>query len=67
MLFRSLLLDEPFTGMDVELKSGLFGLIKAAAVARPVILVTHDREDIDSLADQLWLADGPPLMVKNTE
>lgn len=62
-----MLLDEPFTGMDAELKTGLFGLIEAAAAARPVILVTHDREDIDSLADQLWLADGPPLMVKNSK
>ena len=42
---RLVLLDEPFTGMDSDLKADLFGLVRAAASERPVILVT-DRKSV---------------------
>ncbi len=35
-----LLLDEPFTGMDIDLKKKLFSLLQEAAIRRLVVLVT---------------------------
>jgi ABC-type nitrate/sulfonate/bicarbonate transport system ATPase subunit len=56
-----LLLDEPFLGMDAELKQSLDALIRETARIRPVLLVTHDLSDIERLADLVLLAEGPPL------
>ncbi|MBF8221385.1 thiamine ABC transporter ATP-binding protein [Halomonas sp. 328] len=55
-----LLLDEPFTGLDHANRQGLWALVKRqqqAGVA--VLLVSHDREDIEALAQRrLALVDG---------
>ena len=40
---QTLLLDEPFTGMDAELVADAVNATKRLAGARPTILVTHDR------------------------
>jgi putative thiamine transport system ATP-binding protein len=44
---RSLLLDEPFTGLDAERRRKIRGFTFAEAHDRnlPVVLVTHDRDD----------------------
>ncbi|MEQ6916088.1 ATP-binding cassette domain-containing protein [Halomonas aquatica] len=50
---RILLLDEPFSGLDETTRDGLWGLVrrqKAAGAA--VLLVSHDRDDIEALADR---------------
>ena len=62
-----MLLDEPFTGMDAELKTSLFDLLRRAAEDRPVILVTHDISDINQLSDLLLNAEGPPLNLTRVE
>lgn len=62
-----MLLDEPFTGMDAELKQRLFGLLREAASERPVILVTHDIPDIEALSDVVYLAEGPPISLSAAE
>lgn len=41
-----LLLDEPFTGLDRALTQTLAGLIRVAAEQKPVIMVTHNAEEI---------------------
>ena len=46
---RTLLLDEPFTGMDAELVADAVNAAKRLAGARPTILVTHDRAAADLL------------------
>ena len=46
---RTLLLDEPFTGMDAELVADAVNATKRLAGARPTILVTHDRAAADLL------------------
>lgn len=55
-----LLLDEPFTGLDEDTRRGLWAQVlrhKAQGVA--VLLVSHDRDDIEALADrQLRLEAG---------
>lgn len=45
----TLLLDEPFTGMDPDTMHRAAALLKERAGARPVLLATHDREAIEAL------------------
>ena len=42
-------LDEPFTGLDEENRRRAALCIAAAAETKPVILVTHDRTELDLL------------------
>ena len=44
-----LLLDEPFSAVDEETKSGLLSLIKQYANTHAVVLVTHDHDEIEAL------------------
>jgi ABC-type sulfate/molybdate transport systems ATPase subunit len=48
-----LLLDEPFSSVDRQVRSSLYELIRAVSpsVAGPTIYVTHDAEDAASLAE----------------
>jgi ABC-type sulfate/molybdate transport systems ATPase subunit len=48
-----LLLDEPFSSLDREMRTALYGVIRAISprVAGPTIYVTHDREDARNLAE----------------
>ena len=45
----TLLLDEPFTGMDPETMKKAAALLKARCQDRNVLLATHDREAIEAL------------------
>lgn len=56
-----LLLDEPFQGMDQQLKGRLYPLILQAAEHKPVVIVSHDWAELGSLADICYRASGPPL------
>lgn len=66
LAFKSgiLLLDEPFQGLDAELKKLVYELIREAGRSRLIVLVTHDAADILQLADSILLASGPPLSLK---
>ena len=44
-----LILDEPFRGLDDGNKSIVIDLIRLEAKHSPVLLVTHDPSDVDSL------------------
>ena len=46
---KTLLMDEPFTGMDAELVEDAVAVTKRLAGERPTILVTHDRTAADLL------------------
>lgn len=49
-----LLLDEPFTGMDRELRRDVvIPLIKEYSAGRPAVLVTHESADIELLAGSI--------------
>ncbi len=51
-----LLLDEPFTGLDVESVAHLTGRLRALAAAGTlVILATHDLDIVSTLLDRAWL------------
>lgn len=45
----TLLLDEPFTGMDPAAVAAAAGLLNERCAARPVLLATHDRAAISAL------------------
>ncbi|WP_438447794.1 ABC transporter ATP-binding protein [Gorillibacterium sp. sgz5001074] len=63
-----LLMDEPYKGLDRELKLGLMedllSFVRRAGVT--VLLVTHDVEEALLLADEVLLLQGPPLAVRRT-
>lgn len=44
-----LILDEPFKGLDEELKKQVINYIRKMVKGKTVIIITHDREDIDLL------------------
>ena len=55
-----LLLDEPFNGLDEGTWQDLVPLIQQTAESRPVVLVTHIREQIEALgAAVIPLGDAP--------
>lgn len=59
-----LLLDEPFNGVDEETKKLLYPLILEAAEHKPVILVTHHRQEAEALGAKILELTGPPLKIK---
>jgi molybdate transport system ATP-binding protein len=71
---RVLLLDEPLTGMDAELKSAIVDDLRAwnAAKGIPILYVTHSREEVDALGERVIALDngrvvssGAPIDVLN--
>lgn len=52
---RALLLDEPLTGLDAELKSAIVDDLRAwnAAKRIPILYVTHSREEVDALGESV--------------
>lgn len=71
---RLLLLDEPLTGLDAELKSSIVDDLRAWNVAKsiPILYVTHSREEVDALGDRVIALDnghvvtaGSPMEVLN--
>jgi len=59
-----LLLDEPFQGLDQDLKERMYEWVREASLTKPVLMVTHDKLEIAELADQIYQASGPPMSVK---
>lgn len=49
---RLLLLDEPFSALDADLRSEARELVRTAIATEkiPTVLITHDRQDLDQLA-----------------
>lgn len=52
---RLLLLDEPFSALDEELREGSRKLVKNVITTEkiPTLLVTHDQRDVDMLANKV--------------
>jgi iron(III) transport system ATP-binding protein len=56
---KLLLLDEPFSNLDRELKVRLWNKIMEIKKYLPVLLVSHDTEEISALADvRVSIKDG---------
>ena len=60
---RLLLLDEPFSALDRPLRAKLAGLLRSWVDEHevPLVLVSHDDDDIDTLADEHWHLTGGVL------
>lgn len=50
---RLLILDEPFKGLDAELRSDMTELIRQCAVGRTTLFVSHEESDANRLADRV--------------
>jgi molybdate transport system ATP-binding protein len=52
---RVLLLDEPLTGLDAELKASIVDDLRAWNAARriPILYATHSREEVDALGERM--------------
>jgi ABC-2 type transport system ATP-binding protein len=67
-----LFFDEPTTGLDVEVRRGLWGTLRElTAAGRGVVLTTHYLEEADALADRIVVldrgrivAEGSPFEIK---
>jgi len=61
---RLLLLDEPFSALDRPLRAALGRAVSAWARERgtPLILVSHDAEDLALIADEVWELHGEALL-----
>ena len=57
---RILLLDEPLTGLDAELKAAIVDDLRAwnAAKKIPILYVTHSREEVDALGERVIALDN---------
>jgi molybdate transport system ATP-binding protein len=56
---RLLLLDEPLTGLDAELKASIVDDLRAwnAAQRIPILYVTHSRDEVDALGERVIAMD----------
>jgi len=56
---KALLLDEPLSGLDAELKSSIITDLRAWNGARqiPILYVTHDRTEVDALGERVITMD----------
>jgi len=71
---RALLLDEPLTGLDAELKAAIVDDLRGwnTAKAIPILYVTHNRDEVDALGERVIALDngrvvtaGAPMEVLN--
>lgn len=65
---RILLLDEPFSALDESARSEARRLVKSvlSELKIPVYLITHDRQDVDFLADNIvYIKDGALSSAEN--
>jgi len=56
-----LVLDEPFKGLDENLRESMIELVRNERRNRLVYLITHDAYEAKRLADQVLQFEGPPL------
>jgi len=61
-----LLLDEPFQGLDLDLKNQLMTLLEKLLIEdkKTVIMVTHDLAEAERLAHRIIYLEGNPLRVE---
>lgn len=62
----ALLLDEPFAAVDRAMRVGLYGELESLrrSVRAPIVLVTHDFDEVARLADRIVLLERGRLVVQ---
>lgn len=65
---RVLLLDEPLTGLDAELKGSIIDDLRAwnAAHKIPILYVTHSREEVDALGERMIAVEHGRIVSEGT-
>jgi molybdate transport system ATP-binding protein len=65
---RVLLLDEPLTGLDAELKASIVDDLRAwnAAQQIPILYVTHSRDEVDALGERAIAMDQGHIISEGT-
>jgi molybdate transport system ATP-binding protein len=65
---RVLLLDEPLSGLDAELKAAIVDDLRAWNMARriPILYVTHTREEVDALGERVIAMDRGRVITTGT-
>lgn len=48
-----IIMDEPFKGLDEELKNQVINYVKYKTKGKTVIIITHDKEEVDTLSAKL--------------
>ena len=63
--FNVLLLDEPFRSLDIKIKNSIMNLIRTISNEKEItiILVSHNKDEVKALADNIFLLDGYPTKV----
>jgi len=56
-----LILDEPFAGLDTATRESIYPYIDRNRKTRLTILITHDQQEAEQLADKVFHFTGPPL------
>lgn len=59
-----ILMDEPFKGIDLNLKNSIIKFINKELKNRTAILITHDIDEAILLSDKIFILNGPPLNIK---
>ena len=62
-----ILLDEPFRALDPKTRLRMEALVQEHSREALKLLVTHDREEAQFLADQILYLEGPPLRIVRRE
>ena len=60
------ILDEPFSGIDWEMKKKLMDRLKKETENKLCIFITHDPEEAFYFSDEIFIMEGPPLRLKKT-
>jgi molybdate transport system ATP-binding protein len=65
---RVLLLDEPLTGLDANLKAAIIDDLRVWNAARriPILYVTHSREEVDALGERVIAMDHGRVLSEGT-
>lgn len=65
---RVLLLDEPLTGLDAELKAAIVDDLRAWNAARriPILYVTHSRDEVDALGERVIAMENGHVVSEGT-
>jgi molybdate transport system ATP-binding protein len=65
---RVLLLDEPLSGLDAELKASIIDDLRAwnAAHEIPILYVTHSREEVDALGERVVALEHGKIVSEGT-
>jgi molybdate transport system ATP-binding protein len=65
---RLLLLDEPLTGLDAELKTSIIDDLRTwnAANRIPILYVTHSREEVDALGERVIALEHGTIVSQGT-